>query len=422
MSGERTTGALKMWWYIVAALVLGYVVPGISAHVLPWLLSPMGQDQVIAFLAAVASGMMAFTGIIFSLLFVLLQFGSTAYTPRIVAILGRNRVLYDAGGVFTGTFLYALMALRGVRSPADGGTGKLTIWVAFAWLIASLFALVRLFDSLKDLTHTHVLFLLGETGHREIERLYAPPPAPNGDGGRTSRDECFETSLDPPTQTIVYRGGPRYVVALDVRRLVDLARSTDTVIRVPLARGDAVTAGANLALVHGRRGETVPEAAVRDAIVLGRDRALEQDPKYALRLLVDIAIRALSPAVCDPTTAVQALDQIEALLTSLGNAQLDVGRVRDSSGVLRVAYEETTWEGYLDLALTEIQDYGAAAIQVERRLAALLTFVRAHVPAARAAAVDRLAEQRAAVVRKAFTDGRRERAEQADPQGLGHTL
>jgi uncharacterized membrane protein len=88
-------------------------------------------------------------------------------------------------------------------------------------------------------------------------------------------------------------------------------------------------------------------------VKLQRERTFEQDPKYALRLLVDIAIKALSPAINDPTTAVQALDHIAALLRRIGEPHLAVGQVRDEGGALRVIFPTPTWEDFLRLACDE---------------------------------------------------------------------
>ncbi len=150
----------------------------------------MEEHQIVAFLQAVAAGMMAFTGIVFSLLFVMLQFGSTAYSPRIVSVIGRPRTLGKAGGVFIGTFLYALMALRGVGALGQGATSDFTIWVAFAWLLGSVYMLVRLVESLAGLIQTNVLYLLGDTGQSEIEGMYPDLAA----DGRDARDRIAKVS------------------------------------------------------------------------------------------------------------------------------------------------------------------------------------------------------------------------------------
>jgi uncharacterized membrane protein len=408
--------------YVLASLALGFFVPRFDDRGLEWLSSGLRENQIVAFLSAVASGMLAFTGIIFSLLFVMLQFGSTAYSPRIVAVVGRPVMLGRAGGVFIGTFLYALMALRGVGSLGGGTTSDITIGIAFLWLIGSMCMLVQLVASLTGLIQTNVLYLLGDTGQREIERMYAPLDAPGGAGADDGPSQWLRSQerklLGAATQVLVHHGSPRYLVGLDEARLVALAREANAVIRIPLSPGDAIANRATVATVHGG---TVPERHLREAIRVGRDRNLEEDPKYAIRLLVDIASRALAAGLNEPTTAVLALDQIESLLVSLGNADLDIGEVHDASGALRLVYEAPTWEDYLELAVAEIQHYGASALQVERRLAELFGFLSEHVPAWRRGAVARFAQSRLVTVEDRFRDATlRAQASPRDRQGIGH--
>jgi uncharacterized membrane protein len=150
------------------------------------------------------------------------------------------------------------------------------------------------------------------------------------------------------------------------------------------------------------------------------ERTIDQDPLYALRLLVDIATRALSPAVNDPTTAVQALDRIEAILLLLATHRLDVGAVRDEEGDVRLVVPLPRWEDYLAVAITEIRQYGASSTQVARRLRAVLSDLLQDVPASRRPA---LAHQLALlddVVTRAFPDtDERAFALVADRHGLG---
>ena len=104
-------------------------------------------------------------------------------------------------------------------------------------------------------------------------------------------------------------------------------------------------------------------------------RTFEQDPKYPIRLLVDIAIKALSPAINDPTTAVQTIDQLEDLLHRLGSADLDAGYVSDKNGALRLVFPTPTWEDYLTLSFDEIRQFGSSSIQVTRRMRSALSSV-----------------------------------------------
>ena len=157
------------------------------------------------------------------------------------------------------------------------------------------------------------------------------------------------------------------------------------------------------------------------AFRLGTSRTFEQDPKFAIRLLVDIAIRALSPAVNDPTTAVQALDQIEDLLRRLGKRQLDAGYACDETGALRVTFPVPTWHDYLALAFDEIRQFGAGSIQVNRRLRAALTGLRDTVAGEeRRSAVERYLDHLVlGIGHSGFDEADRAAALQEDRQGLG---
>jgi uncharacterized membrane protein len=400
------------------ALALGYVVPHISERWLPGLGTPLGRDQLIAFLSSVATGMMAFTGIVFSLLLVLPQFGTVAYTPRIVSLWIEDRTIANAAGVFTGTFLYSLMALRAVGLFQGSKSCALTMYIAFAWLLASLWMLTRLLRVFTGLTHSSVLCMLGRQGVDAIDRTYPNPLSARGNGGARVTPPVLP---ERPTQVVVHEGPPLYVVRIDVDRLVRIASRSLATIRLLFAPGDSVTAGATLALVYSA-GDPVSVDQLLEAITLGPERILRDDPKYALRMLVDVAVRALSAAVNDPTTTVQALDQIEALLVKLGSVELDIGQARDSGLELRLVYDATTWEEYLELALVEIQYYGASSLQTERRLTALFAFLRDHIPPSRRAAVGALAQQHVTAAANAFPGLPPWLAARGDRQGLGHTL
>jgi uncharacterized membrane protein len=400
---------------IFSALVLGYAVPHIRDRWLPSMGTDMGRDQLIAFLTSVATGMMTFTGVVLSLLFLLLELGTSGYTPRIVSSWVKDPRITNATAVFTGTFVYSLMALRGIGVVQGSRSCALTLYAAFAWLLASLWMLTRLSIVFAEHDHAQILRMLGEQGAGAIDRVYASLPS----GRVIVPPEEPPERPGEPVQVVRHQGPPLYVVWIDADRLVQLAEDRGAFIRVLFAQGDSVTDGAALAEVYGG---TVPPRRLLASIELGLEREIRLDPKYALRLLVDVALRAVSGGTNDPTTAVQALDQIEALLLKLSKIELDVGRVRGRGGELRLVYDATTWEEYLELALAEIQYYGAASLQAERRLGALLTFLRDHVPAPRRAVVERLARQHDAVVSQTLDGPPLIVATRGDRQGLGHTL
>jgi uncharacterized membrane protein len=191
------------------------------------------------------------------------------------------------------------------------------------------------------------------------------------------------------------------------------------VVVMAWAVGDTIIDGMPLLRVHGE-GRLVPEPRLRRLVRLGSERTFEQDPKYAIRILVDIAIKALSPAINDPTTAVQALDQVEDLLLRLGRVDLDGGRVRDARGSLRLVFPVPNWEDFLVLAFDEIRYCGANSIQVMRRMRALLQDLMASVPPERRVALQRYLARVDNGIRRTFEDGDdRKDALEVDRQGLG---
>ena len=186
-----------------------------------------------------------------------------------------------------------------------------------------------------------------------------------------------------------------------------------------VAVGDTVMDGMPILRVYGT-GPAPALDTLLDAVDLGPERTFEQDPKYAIRILVDVAIKALSPAINDPTTAVQALDQIEDLLLRLGRCDLDVGRMRDAAGHLRLDMPVPSWDDLVGLALDEIRFCGATSVQVMRRIRALLQDLRAQVLPERLAALEYFLLRVDKGIRRDFADADDQRdALEIDRQGLG---
>ncbi len=416
---------MRLWLipltYALVASVLGFTLPRIEHAYFPSYMI-VSTSSAQAYLSAVASGMMALTGIIFSVAFVMVQFSAIAYSPRLVLYFARNPSLFHSLGVFVATFVYSLCELAWVDR---GGSGKVPMWsslVVVILVILSMLLFARLIQRLNDLQISSVLKTIGDRGRRVIRDMFQRlDEAPNAK--EPSAQAAVDTScLGPAMKTVTYSGEPRTITELDIRRLVRAAREADAVIVISHAVGETIFDGATLLTVHGA-GARVPERELLRSVRLAPERTFEQDPKYPLRLLVDIAIKALSPAINDPTTAVQAIDQIEDLLRRLGRRDLDAGYARDAGGKLRLVYPMPTWEDYLTLAFDEIRQYGATSVQVMRRLrSTLVDLAAAQTSAERADAVLRYLKHLDLVIeRSPFDDEDRIKARQEDRQGLGLT-
>jgi uncharacterized membrane protein len=408
--------------YALATMVLGFVIPrfenvyfasySMTAGAYGFLLLSVTSAQ--ALLSAVASGMMALTAIVFSVAYITVQFNSVAYSPRLALWFARDPVLFHSFGVFIATFEYALFTLAWVDRGGSGSVPVLSILIVALLLLVSMVLFARLVRGLSDLQVTNTLRMVGNRGRAIIRNMF------EADGRWETAGDTAATGSGPVTQILRYRGEPRSVARFDIGALVHAASDADAIIEMHCAVGDTLVDDAILLEVHGGT-VLIPDRRLSRAVRLARERTFEQDPKYPIRLLVDIAIKALSPAVNDPTTAVQVVDQIEDLLHRLARRELDAGIARDTAGKLRVIFPMPSWEDYLRLSFDEIRQYGASSVQVMRRLrAALVAIENSLSHRDRIAAVQRYVKQIDTQIKRSDFDAQdRAVASQEDRQGLG---
>ena len=400
--------------YASATLIVGTLGPRLEHDWLPQLVSNISAPAAMAICSAVSSGMIALTGIVFSLAFVMVQFSATAYSPRLVLWVAQDPVISHALGLFTSTFLYSLLFMIWIDREAAGTVPLLGSWLVLALLLGSMGMFIALIHRIGLLQVNRMLIFTGDRGRRAIGEMYSaighasPEPVPAADSGQR-----------PVTQTVTHVGRPQVIQTIGVQELRQYAIETDALIEVVAAVGDTVLEVSPLVRVRGSR-IPLDEVRLRRALVIGDERTFEQDPKYALRIVVDIAIKALSPAINDPTTAVQALDQIEDLLIRLGRCSLDIGEYRDERGGLRLSVSFPTWDDFLLLALDEIRSCGAQSVQVMRRMNALIRNLREVLPPERGPALDSWKKRLGRSVARNFEDAEEKQdASVADRQGLG---
>ena len=185
---------------------------------------------------------------------------------------------------------------------------------------------------------------------------------------------------------VLQRGRSQVVLAVYVEALVREARRLDGVIEFLPQVGDFVAEGEPLFALHGGAARMDDEMLGR-SVAFGTERTMEQDPTFAFRILVDIALKALSPAINDPTTAVLALDQIHRLLRVVGHRHLQEEEIRDAAGHVRVVLRTPNWEDFVHIACNEIRACGAGSIQIARRQRAMLENLIRTLPEARRAAL-----------------------------------
>jgi uncharacterized membrane protein len=254
------------------------------------------------------------------------------------------------------------------------------------------------------------------------------------DQGRDAFEEWMEEAARPDT-AFVARGSwtpataPTFVLrstrsgtiqAVDTAGLTAFARNQACLVVFRHSVGDFLPVGAAILEIHG---STPPGAASRrlsGMVALGAERTIEQDPTFAIRVMVDIAVRALSPAVNDPTTAVQVLDYLEESLRMVGSADAPVAAAPLATLTTGVIMPVRTWPDVLALGITEIREYGATSIQVTRRLRALLEELGEFVLPENRAAVQDEGRRLDATIRASYEGSvDLDRAGAPDLQGIG---
>jgi uncharacterized membrane protein len=287
-------------------------------------------------------------------------------------------------------------------------------------LLLSMLLFSALMKGLIELQITHVLHVIGDRGRKVLREMFQRLDEKAKNQSKHGPETRNVSELGPVVQTLKYFAAPRTIAKFDIDDLVRQAQQAEAVIVMACGVGDTLVENTLLLQVHGAKTALTESDLVR-AIHFEFERTSEQDPKYPIRLLVDIAIKALSPAINDPTTAVQAIDQIEDLLRRLGRYDLDAGYGSDADGVLRLIFPMPTWEDYLVLAFDEIRHYGADSVQVVRRLRSALVGLADSVTAdTRIGAVQRYLKQLDLTVdHSILTADDQETARQEDRQGLG---
>jgi uncharacterized membrane protein len=420
----RTIIAMPPWLvpiiYAAGSVGCSLVLPRFENAYFPSNEFGVSVSSAQAFLSATASGMMALTGIVFAIAFVMVQFSAIAYSPRLALWFARDQVLFHSLGVFIATFIYSLATLAWVDRNGSGTVPMFSVLVVAGLLILSTLLFSWLVQRLRDLQVVNVLQQIGDKGRLVIREMFLrldERPQQEWKGGSGVLEEV---GLGQVTQTVKYSGEPRAIARFDIEGLVRQARQADAIIVMTCAVGDTLVDDTLMLRVH-RAKNPLSEKELMGAVDLARERTFEQDPKYPIRLLVDIAIKALSPAINDPTTAVQAMDQIEDLLRRLGRRDLDAGYARDADGAFCLLFPMPSWEDYLALAFDEIRQFGATSVQVMRRLrSALVGLMESTTIPARSEAVQRYIKHLDLAIDNSTLDADDQTmARHEDRQGLG---
>ena len=378
VSLERVRDELRsMFWLVPAACVvtaIGVAVGLIALDqalgaVSPGVLFPGPPSGARSFLSSITQAMIAFTGLVFSITIVILQLTSGQFSPRVLRAFLRDRAIQFALGVFISTFVYAMVVQRAVTGSAGHHpfVPRVAVTGALVLVLASVGLFIFYIHHVANMVRVATIVAsLGAESRDLLECRYPasqPAAGPLPDLG--------------PAARVIAAPRPGVLVSVNEKALAGLAERTGCVVVLAARVGDYLPAGAPLLRVHpgGDSAGQVPGTSERHLlaeVAQDTERTMEQDLAFGFRQLVDIAERALSPAVNDPTTACQVLDVLHDLLRRLAVRHLPSGRLHGAVGSLRLIVPQYGFADFVDLAVQEIWRYGSDAAQVPGRLSAML--------------------------------------------------
>ena len=396
----RSDGRLMMLWISIRDSL--WFIPGIAAFlgvVLATLLvqvpppSPRGRltelwlfgggaEGARGVLSTIAGSLITVTGVVFSVTIVALQLASSQFTPRVLRSFVADRANQIVLGIFIGTFTYTLLVLRTTRSAVDDGESfvpQVAVSVAVALLLISIAALIFFIDHAARSVQASVI-LYRETQHT-LDRI--PHLFPLEIGEKVSSEK-----VDPEVPVgacgLVPALTSGYVQAVSDEELLKMAANRDLVVRLEAPIGAFVLAGRPLATVWpAERLDEKTCEAVQRLIVLGFERTPEQDIELGIQAISDIAVRALSPGINDPTTATLCIDRLTEILAQRGRCR-EPGKGRtDRGGRLRLVAAPSSFERAVGLAFDEIRHYGSQNPVIATKLLSAFLELAAVLPSSR---------------------------------------
>ena len=403
MSPDRSSPLRLAWlrvrdslWFVPSVAVVAATVLAILAVQIPtpdstnelarlWLFGG-GAAGARSMLSAIAGSLITVTGVVFSVTIVALQLASSQFTPRVLGSFVADRVNQAVLGVFIGTFTYTLLVLRTIRSAADDRelfVPHVAVTLALLLLLLSIAALIIYINHSARSIQASVI--LHRETLRTLERIDVLFPERVSHPARDISDDARGDALPAGAPGMVTATHSGYLQALHTDTLWKLEDAHGTrpiTIRMEIPVGAFVFPGKRLATVWPADAiDERLERSVRAAFALGPERTIEQDVEFGLIVIVDIALRALSPGINDPTTAMQCIDRLTEILAALGTREPPSSTRQSCDGTIRLLMRSITFSGTVSLAFDQIRLFGAENPAIAGRLLQSLRELATVVPA-----------------------------------------
>ena len=350
--------------------------PAVSAWV-PSTLFPSHADPQIAqvILAGIAASIMTVVSIVFAILLMTLTLASMQFSPRIIVSFSRDRVTQWTLGIFLGTFSYCMAALPAARSFPHPFAPVATVLGAMVLALVCVGLLLFFIHHISQaISVNHIVDRIAEETEAMIDEMMPLQHWPD-------RPKNAAPLRANPSEVAVSIHDSGYVRFIDTRRLVALAKHHHVTVRVLRRVGQFVPAGIPLMMVS--KGNRLPSEATADlqaAFDIGPTRTLQQDVEFGVLQIVDVALKAISPAVNDPTTAITCVDQLSRILIRFASRQPPDELLYDPPGIVRVSVRWMHFERLLEAAFEQIRMYSKTDVAVSLRLLRALRDIAGSTP------------------------------------------
>jgi uncharacterized membrane protein len=405
----------SIWLVPFTSLLIALPVLYILRHIdyaERWNVFEFGPDGARAILGILCSLNLTIIAFMFSALLITAQIASAQLSPRVIVPLLRDRpVTYSIT-----LFVFSLIISAGTLGRMEDQVLQLSLTFSILLGITSISVFLFLVDYwLKALRPISVFSRVAADSRAEIEAVY---PYLLNDEIDEARHH-LKARLGEPDRVILHTSLRGVLQAADFRGLAALAQSTGGVVEIIPRIGEFTARGEPLLNLYGKAA-VLDDHLLRRSVAFGDERTIQQDPMFGFRILVDIASKALSPAINDPTTAVLAIDQLHRLLRSVGRRRLDIDAILDRNGRNGVIFRTPDWPDFVTLAVSEIRQFGGGSLQVVRRLRAMLENVKESLPRDRWPPLTAQLQLLDAAVKRNFPDAKdRALAGAGDYQGIG---
>lgn len=352
--------------------------PATNLPLTSWIYSG-SPDGARSLLSTIAGSMISVAGVTFSITITTLSLASSQLGPRLLNNFMRNRGNQIVLGTFVSIFTYCLLVLRTVRSPADATfVPHLSVTLAIFLALISVGVLIFFLHHVSTMIQAqNVVADIGRELSQSIERLFSAQASNNAYEYKPRGEDDIPSDLDDNLKFITTNSSG-YLQAIDYEALKRIATENDLLLRLEHGASKFVVEGSEIIGIHpaDKFSDSIEEK-IRDAFSVGARQLRTQDVEYTINQLVEIAVRALSPGINDPFTAIACLDQFSTTLSDLAKSAIPAGYYYDADGSLRIISNTITFEEIIDTAFNQIRQHGRTDIAVTVRLLEVIAVIMA---------------------------------------------